>query len=98
MIWPTACLENSNWSDAIFSRSSSIKVFSSRYTPGYAFTFAVYWASMLSTIICWTGFGADQFNFYVMHDAQEATLGAYEEEIIPVLEAKSAVWRAAVLG
>lgn len=53
---------------------------------------------MLSTIICWTGFGADQFNFYVMHDAQEATLGAYEEEIIPVLEAKSAVWRAAVLG
>jgi probable F420-dependent oxidoreductase len=35
--------------------------------------------------------GADQFNIYLMHDAMEETLDAYGEEIIPALEAKSAV-------
>ncbi|MCA1716887.1 MAG: TIGR03842 family LLM class F420-dependent oxidoreductase [Actinobacteria bacterium] len=35
--------------------------------------------------------GVDQFNIYLMHDAMEATLDAYGEEIIPALEAKSAV-------
>jgi probable F420-dependent oxidoreductase len=35
--------------------------------------------------------GADQFNIYLMHDAQEETLDAYGKEIIPVLEARSAV-------
>ncbi len=35
--------------------------------------------------------GADQFNIYLMHDAMEGTLEAYGEEIIPALEAKSAV-------
>jgi probable F420-dependent oxidoreductase len=35
--------------------------------------------------------GADQFNIYLMHDAREETLDAYGEEIIPALEAKSAV-------
>jgi probable F420-dependent oxidoreductase len=35
--------------------------------------------------------GADQFNIYLMHDAMERTLEAYGEEIIPALEAKSAV-------
>jgi hypothetical protein len=33
----------------------------------------------------------DQFNIYLMHDAMEETLDAYGEEIIPALEAKSAV-------
>ena len=33
--------------------------------------------------------GVDQFNIYLMHDAQEATLDAYGEEIIPTLEARS---------
>jgi probable F420-dependent oxidoreductase len=35
--------------------------------------------------------GVDQFNIYLMHDAQEETLDAYGAEIIPALEAKSAV-------
>ncbi len=35
--------------------------------------------------------GVDQFNIYLMHDAMEATLDAYGAEIIPALEAKSAV-------
>jgi probable F420-dependent oxidoreductase len=35
--------------------------------------------------------GADQFNIYLMHDAMEETLEAYGEEIIPGLEARSAV-------
>jgi alkanesulfonate monooxygenase SsuD/methylene tetrahydromethanopterin reductase-like flavin-dependent oxidoreductase (luciferase family) len=35
--------------------------------------------------------GVDQFNIYLMHDAMEETLDAYGEEIIPSLEAKSAV-------
>src|SRR5215207_5488536 len=35
--------------------------------------------------------GVDQFNVYLMHDAMEETLNAYGEEIIPALEAKSAV-------
>ena len=35
--------------------------------------------------------GVDQFNIYLMHDAQEATLDAYGGEIIPALEATSAV-------
>ncbi len=35
--------------------------------------------------------GVDQFNIYLMHDAKEETLDAYGEEIIPALEAKSAV-------
>jgi probable F420-dependent oxidoreductase len=35
--------------------------------------------------------GVDQFNIYLMHDAMEETLDAYGEEIIPDLEAKSAV-------
>jgi probable F420-dependent oxidoreductase len=30
--------------------------------------------------------GVDQFNIYLMHDAQEETLDAYGEEIIPALE------------
>jgi hypothetical protein len=33
----------------------------------------------------------DQFNVYLMHDAMEETLQAYGEEIIPALEARSAV-------
>jgi probable F420-dependent oxidoreductase len=37
------------------------------------------------------GLGVDQFNIYLMHDAMEETLDAYGEEIIPVLEARSAV-------
>jgi alkanesulfonate monooxygenase SsuD/methylene tetrahydromethanopterin reductase-like flavin-dependent oxidoreductase (luciferase family) len=37
------------------------------------------------------GLGVDQFNIYLMHDAMEETLDAYGEEIIPALEAKSAV-------
>ena len=32
--------------------------------------------------------GVDQFNIYLMHDAQEATLDAYGEEIMPTLEAR----------
>jgi len=35
--------------------------------------------------------GVDQFNIYLMHDAMEETLDSYGEEIIPALEAKSAV-------
>jgi alkanesulfonate monooxygenase SsuD/methylene tetrahydromethanopterin reductase-like flavin-dependent oxidoreductase (luciferase family) len=35
--------------------------------------------------------GVDQFNIYLMHDAMEETLDAYGEDIIPALEAKSAV-------
>jgi probable F420-dependent oxidoreductase len=35
--------------------------------------------------------GVDQFNIYLMHDAQEETLDAYGTEVIPALEAKSAV-------
>jgi probable F420-dependent oxidoreductase len=35
--------------------------------------------------------GVDQFNIYLMHDAQEETLDAYGEEIIPVLDTKPAV-------
>ena len=35
--------------------------------------------------------GVDQFNIYLMHDAMEATLEAYGEEIIPGLEARYAV-------
>jgi probable F420-dependent oxidoreductase len=35
--------------------------------------------------------GVDQFNIYLMHDAMEETLDTYGEEIIPALEAKSAV-------
>lgn len=35
--------------------------------------------------------GVDQFNIYLMHDAMEETLEAYGEEIIPGLEARSAV-------
>jgi probable F420-dependent oxidoreductase len=35
--------------------------------------------------------GVDQFNVYLMHDAMEETLDAYGEEIIPALEARSAV-------
>ena len=35
--------------------------------------------------------GVDQFNIYLMHDAQEETLDAYGEEIIPALGAKSTV-------
>jgi probable F420-dependent oxidoreductase len=35
--------------------------------------------------------GVDQFNIYLMHDAMEETLQAYGEEIIPALEARSAV-------
>ncbi len=35
--------------------------------------------------------GVDQFNIYLMHDAMEATLDAYGEEIIPKLEPQSAV-------
>jgi hypothetical protein len=35
--------------------------------------------------------GVDQFNIYLMHDAQEETLDAYGAEVIPALEAKSAV-------
>jgi alkanesulfonate monooxygenase SsuD/methylene tetrahydromethanopterin reductase-like flavin-dependent oxidoreductase (luciferase family) len=33
--------------------------------------------------------GVDQFNIYLMHDAQEKTLDAYGREIIPVLNAKA---------
>src|SRR5215208_1320809 len=33
--------------------------------------------------------GVDQFNIYLMHDAQEETLDAYGREIIPVLDAKA---------
>ena len=29
--------------------------------------------------------GADQFNVYLMHDAQEATLDAYGAQVIPAL-------------
>src|ERR671911_2540937 len=35
--------------------------------------------------------GVDQFNIYLMHDAMDETLDAYGGEIIPALEAKSAV-------
>ncbi len=35
--------------------------------------------------------GVDQFNIYLMHDAREETLEAYGGEIIPELEARSAV-------
>ncbi len=35
--------------------------------------------------------GVDQFNIYLMHDAMEATLETYGEEIIPGLEAELAV-------
>ncbi len=35
--------------------------------------------------------GVDHFNIYLMHDAQEETLDAYGAEVIPTLEAKSAV-------
>jgi len=35
--------------------------------------------------------GVDQFNIYLMHDGMEATLDAYGKEIMPTLEAKSAV-------
>jgi probable F420-dependent oxidoreductase len=35
--------------------------------------------------------GVDQFNIYLMHDAMEDTLETYGEEIIPGLEARSAV-------
>ena len=35
--------------------------------------------------------GVDQFNIYLMHDAQEATLDAYGEKVMPALEEKSAV-------
>jgi len=35
--------------------------------------------------------GVDQFNIYLMHDAKEETLDAYGKEIIPALEAQSAV-------
>ncbi len=35
--------------------------------------------------------GVDQFNIYLMHDAMEETLDLYGQEIIPELEAKSAV-------
>ncbi len=35
--------------------------------------------------------GVDQFNIYLMHDAQEETLEAYGAEIIPSFEAKSTV-------
>ena len=35
--------------------------------------------------------GVDQFNTYLMHDAQEESLDAYGEEIIPVLDTKPAV-------
>jgi probable F420-dependent oxidoreductase len=35
--------------------------------------------------------GADQFNVYLMHDAQEETLDAYGEEIMPTLGASSTV-------
>ena len=35
--------------------------------------------------------GVDQFNIYLMHDAQEATLDAYGEEIMPAMGARSAV-------
>lgn len=36
--------------------------------------------------------GVDQFNIYLMHDdAQEETLERYGQEIIPALQAKSAV-------
>ena len=35
--------------------------------------------------------GVDQFNIYLMHDAMEETLEAYGEEIIPGLEARSAL-------
>ena len=35
--------------------------------------------------------GVDQFNIYLMHDAMEETLEAYGEEIMPGLEARSAV-------
>jgi probable F420-dependent oxidoreductase len=34
--------------------------------------------------------GVDQFNIYLMHDAQEETLDAYGEEIIPALDTKPA--------
>ncbi|CAA9461812.1 MAG: N5,N10-methylenetetrahydromethanopterin reductase-related protein, SCO6416-type [uncultured Rubrobacteraceae bacterium] len=34
--------------------------------------------------------GVDQFNIYLMHDAQEETLDAYGEEIIPTLGERSA--------
>jgi probable F420-dependent oxidoreductase len=37
------------------------------------------------------GLGVDQFNIYLMHDAREETLDSYGEEIIPALEAKSAM-------
>src|SRR5919202_472060 len=33
--------------------------------------------------------GVDQFNIYLMHDAQEETLDAYGEEIIPTIKTKS---------
>ena len=33
--------------------------------------------------------GVDQFNIYLMHDAQEETLDAYGREIIPILDAKA---------
>ena len=35
--------------------------------------------------------GVDQFNIYLMHDAMEETLEAYGKEIIPGLEARSAL-------
>ena len=35
--------------------------------------------------------GVDQFNIYLMHDAQEETLDAYGEEIMPALEARPVV-------
>jgi alkanesulfonate monooxygenase SsuD/methylene tetrahydromethanopterin reductase-like flavin-dependent oxidoreductase (luciferase family) len=31
--------------------------------------------------------GVDQFNVYLMHDAQDATLEAYGEAVIPALSA-----------
>ncbi|MBA3473774.1 MAG: TIGR03842 family LLM class F420-dependent oxidoreductase, partial [Rubrobacter sp.] len=35
--------------------------------------------------------GVDQFNIYLMHDAQEETLDRYGTEVMPALEAKSTV-------
>ena len=31
------------------------------------------------------GLGVDQFNIYLMHDAQDATLAAYGSDVIPAM-------------
>jgi hypothetical protein len=35
------------------------------------------------------GLGVDQFNIYLMHDAQDATLAAYGSDVIPAMSSGS---------